>query len=137
MSDCIFCKIIKGEIPSHKVYEDDDVYVLLDINPVSKGHSLVIPKEHYEKLGQIPEDLVAKIMKTVKKIAHATLTAEGYTGFNLVQNNDKTAGQLVPHVHFHIIPRKEGDGVVLDWKTGKYEVCEADKIAEKINIAQQ
>ncbi|KAI8068375.1 HIT-like domain-containing protein [Gongronella butleri] len=108
--DCLFCKIIRGEIPSHKIAETDKSYAFLDINPLSKGHALVIPKYHSEFFHQVPEDYLADILPLAKKVA----VASGLDQYNLLQNNGPMAHQVVKHVHFHIIPKPnptEGLGV--------------------------
>ena len=132
MEDCIFCKIINGEIPCSKVYENDKVLAFLDISPVNKGHALVIPKEHYKDLLSLPDNVLAEVAKVGKKVAKAVMKATGADGFNLGQNNGKTAGQVVMHFHLHIIPRFEDDGLIL-WPQGKYEGKEEEEIAEKIS----
>ncbi len=132
MEDCIFCKIAKGEIPCSKVYENDKVLAFLDIAPVNKGHVLVIPKEHYKDLLAMPDNVLAEVAKVGKKVAKAVMKVTGAAGFNLGQNNGKTAGQVVMHFHLHIIPRFEDDGLTL-WPQGKYEGKEMDEIAEKIS----
>ena len=132
MADCIFCKIIKGEIPADKVYEDDDTLAFLDISPVNKGHTLVIPKQHHETVIDTPAEVLCKLMKTVKKVAPAIIKVTSAQGFNLYQNNEKAAGQLVPHIHFHIIPRFEGDGHFSRWTNTKYEEGEMNKLKENI-----
>ena len=132
MSDCIFCRILKGEIPSTKVYEDDLVYAFLDIAPINKGHTLVIPKNHSENLYTMPEaDLVA-CAKVCQKIASVMKKAVNAEGVNLGMNNEKPAGQLVPHAHFHVIPRFASDGLH-HWPGGKYDQGEDTAIAEKIS----
>ena len=108
-NNCVFCAIAEGEIPSFKVYEDDLVLAYLDINPVSKGHTLVIPKAHTECLLDTPDETLAAVIARVKKVAAHVKEALGCGGFNIVQNNGETAGQTVHHVHFHIVPRYEGD----------------------------
>jgi len=134
MSDCIFCKIIAGEIPANKVYKDDKVLAFLDITPVNPGHTLIIPKEHYDNFLALPDDLLCHLAQTVKKIAPAVLAATGASSFNLGLNNGKDAGQLVNHFHWHLMPRFAGDGREL-WHGGKYEPGEAEKIADKIRAA--
>ena len=131
MSDCIFCKIIAGDIPSYKVYENDKVLAFLDITPVNPGHTLVVSKEHYENLNDLPEELVSKIIQAIKKIAPAVVKAVGADGFNLNLNNGPAAGQIVNHVHFHIVPRKIGDGYEL-WSGKEYGEGEAQIILDKI-----
>ncbi|XXH01194.1 26S proteasome regulatory subunit [Hypoxylon texense] len=110
MSACIFCKIIKGEIPCFKLFESDKTLAFLDINPLSRGHALVIPKFHGAKLTDIPDDHLSEILPVAKKLA----TASGAGNFNILQNNGRIAHQLVDHVHFHMIPKpdeKQGLGV--------------------------
>ena len=108
-NNCIFCAIAAGEIPSFKVYEDDLVLAYLDINPFSKGHTLVIPKAHTEGLLDTPDETLATIIARVKKVAAHLKQALPCDGFNIVQNNGEVAGQTVKHVHFHIVPRYQGD----------------------------
>ncbi len=116
MTNCVFCMILRREIPAQIIYENDFCFAFLDINPVSKGHTLVIPKTHYEFMSQIPEREYTEYMKGIYKIVKGLMK---YTdGVNVLQNNGKDAGQLVQHVHFHLIPRRPGDGIKLgEWKT--------------------
>lgn len=108
--NCIFCKIAAGEIPSKTIYEDEQFRVILDINPASKGHALIIPKEHYADIYKLPEDMAGQAMILARKLAlHMTETLN-CDGFNIVQNNGETAGQTVFHFHMHLIPRYEQDG---------------------------
>jgi len=118
MKDCAFCKIAKKEISSFKVFENDDVYAFYDINPVSKYHTLVIPKKHYENLYDIPEKELVEIMKVVKKIVLMYRKKFGIKNVQIFNNSGKEAQQEVPHFHFHIVPRKAGDGQ--DIKMKKY-----------------
>lgn len=120
--DHLFEKIVAGTIPSYKIYEDDLIYSFLDINPLSPGHTLVIPKIKYEKLHEMPEETAAALGKVLPKIAKAVITAVGVEDYNILQNNGKSAHQEVPHVHFHIIPKpnpKEGLGV--KWPSNSLE----------------
>ena len=130
MNDCIFCKIIKGEVPCVKVFEDGDLLAFLDIAPINKGHTLVIPKQHYETIDQVPKELLHKIMDKVQDIAKALLKMSD--GVNVQENNKKIAGQLVPHVHFHVIPRHKGDGFKFTWEHKKYEEGEMEEYMERI-----
>ena len=133
MENCIFCKIAKGEIPSNKVYEEGDIFAFLDIQPASRkgGHTLIIPKKHYETIDEIPEALLNKVMKVVKKVSIAIMKLSD--GVNIVQNNKKASGQFVPHIHFHVIPRYKDDGIRIEkWECHKYEEGEAEKMADKI-----
>ncbi len=131
MSDCLFCKIISGTIPSHKVYETDTVFAFLDIHPTNLGHTLVIPKTHAAEFLETPDDVLADLMHTIKKIAPRIMEAVGASGWNLMVNSGRDAGQVVFHTHVHIIPRTSTDGHH-HWK-GKaaYENGLAD-VAEKI-----
>ena len=118
MSDCIFCKIINGEIPSAKVYEDEDVFAFLDISQVTKGHTLVIPKAHHANVYELPEDVAGKLFAVIPKITNAVKKAYNPIGLNLLNNNGEAAGQTVFHYHLHIIPRYgKGDGFGAVWKT--------------------
>jgi len=129
--DCIFCKIIAGEIPSAKVYEDDGFLAFLDIAPVTPGHTLVIPKAHHETLLDLSANDACQLLGLTQKIAPAVLAATGARGFNLMLNNGKVSGQMVDHVHFHIVPRLEGDGIKL-WPGHPYAEGQMQELAEKI-----
>ena len=129
--DCIFCKIVAGEIPAFKVYEDDDILAFLDITPVNSGHTLVIPKQHYASLLELPDELLCRLAQAVKKIAPAVLAGVNSDGFNLGLNNGPVSGQLVPHFHWHIMPRFDGDGFEL-WHGHKYADGEAEAVATEI-----
>ncbi len=119
-SNCVFCKIAAGQIPALRVHEDDDCLAFLDIGPLAEGHLLIIPKEHYARLEEMPEGLVGRVTATLPRLARAVLAATGADGYNILQNNGKVSGQEVPHVHFHIIPRKAADGLGYRWNAGKY-----------------
>lgn len=131
MHDCIFCKIVEGVLPSNKIYEDKNVLAFLDIAPVHPGHVLVIPKKHFANMEEIPENLLVDLIKIVKKIGLAVKKGLNYEGYNIQENNDPIAGQIVPHIHFHIIPRIEEDGLKL-WPQKEYSKGEAEKIQNKI-----
>ncbi len=132
MDNCIFCKIIEGKIPSTKVFEDDEVLAFMDINPNNKGHTLVITKDHYEVFTDIPGDKLTKLIKITQKIANAVTQATSCHGFNIFMNNFKAAGQLVPHVHFHVVPRFDKDGVAPPWKKDRYGEGELEEYANAI-----
>lgn len=132
MNECIFCKIINGEIPADKIYEDENFFVFLDIHPINPGHALLAPKKHYENLYEIPDDLMAKTGPIIKKLAIAIKKGMKADGINLGMNNEKPAGQLVPHAHFHIIPRFIDDGHE-HWKGRSYSPGEAQDLADKIS----
>lgn len=117
-SDCIFCKIAAGEIPSNTLYEDEDFRVILDIAPASKGHAIVLPKNHAADLFKLSEEDASKIFVVAKKVASAMNQVLGCDGFNIVQNNGKAAGQTVFHLHVHLIPRYVGDTVDIKWAPG-------------------
>jgi len=131
MQDCIFCKIAAGEIPSHKIYEDESVFAFLDINPVNLGHALVIPKEHHKNLLDTPPELACKLISVVQKIAPAAIKAVGADSFNLGVNTGTSAGQVIPHTHFHVIPRHESDGHK-PWASKEVTEDELKAAAEKI-----
>lgn len=128
---CIFCKIINGELPSSKVYENENVFAFLDIGPVNKGHTLVIPKKHFETIFDVPDDILKEVILVVKKITGAVKKSVNANGISIAMSNYKAAGQLVPHAHFHIMPRFAGDGLKL-WPQGKYEEGEMDSFKQKI-----
>ena len=117
--DCIFCKIANGEIPSTTLYEDNDFRVILDVNPASKGHTLILPKKHAENFYDLPDETASKALVLAKNMASKIEKALECDGLNLVQNNGETAGQTVFHFHMHIIPRYKNDSVKLGWKPGK------------------
>ena len=117
-SNCIFCKIANGEIPSTTLYEDDDFRVILDMGPAARGHALLLPKEHYANLFELDDELATKALVTAKKVASRLKDALGADGFNLVQNNGEAAGQTVFHFHMHLIPRYKEDGAGLSWTPG-------------------
>lgn len=119
--NCIFCKIAAGEIPSATIYEDDDFRVILDIEPASKGHALIIPKEHYASLYELPEELAAKVMGVAKKVITKMTDLLGCDGYNVLQNNGEMAGQTVFHYHMHLIPRYQDDRVTITWEPGVLE----------------
>jgi histidine triad (HIT) family protein len=133
MEACVFCKIVSGEIPSYKIYEDESALAFLDIMPVNPGHTLVIPKKHYENIEAIPEEELADLIKVVKKVGLALKNGFGAKGYNLTENNDPIAGQIIPHLHFHLIPRVEGDDLKL-WPQGKYGEGEAETVALRLKV---
>jgi len=136
MSETIFSKIIRGEIPCHRVYEDDKVLAFLDINPLCEGHTLVIPKEAVATVDQLSDDASAAIGRVLPRISRAVLKATGATEFNILQNNGPGAHQAVFHVHFHIIPKlADGRGLGVGWKPGKLEPEEAKALATRIAAA--
>lgn len=132
MQDCIFCKIVKGEVPCSKVYETDTLLAFLDIAPVNKGHVLVIAKGHYPTVWDIPAELGQDMLLAVQKVGNAILEATGAEGLNIMMNNLEVAGQLVPHAHWHLIPRFPGDGLEL-WPQNAYnDLDEMNRMAQAI-----
>ena len=116
--NCIFCKIANGEIPSTTLYEDEDFRVILDLGPATRGHALLLPKEHYKNLFELDDETASKVLGIAKKVGAKMVKALHADGFNLVQNNGEPAGQTVFHFHMHLIPRYENDGAGIGWKQG-------------------
>lgn len=135
MRDTLFTKIIKGEIPCHKVYEDDKVLAFLDIGPLSKGHTLVIPKEAVATLDELSDESAAALGRVLPRLCRAVLKATGATAYNVIQNNGMAAHQAVFHVHFHIIPKTGSTGLGITWPAGRLEPEEGKALAEKIAAA--
>lgn len=131
-SNCIFCSILRGDIPSAEVYADENVVAFLDIGPVNKGHVLVVPRAHYATIFDIPADATVHITKAIQAVGKAIMQSTGAEGLNVLQNNYAAAGQMVFHVHWHIIPRFADDGLEL-WPQGQYDTPEDMKaLAQKI-----
>ena len=129
----IFEKIIRREIPATIVYEDEDTLAFMDIGPIIKGHTLVIPKFCYDSIIETPDEVLAKLMSVAKRIAAAQMTALGADGVNIMQNNGKAAGQEVPHIHLHVIPRFDNDGHHWNWAAKSYDSPEEmEQLAKKI-----
>jgi histidine triad (HIT) family protein len=139
MSDpsCIFCKIAAGQVPCYKVFEDDQTLAFLDVGPLAEGHLLVIPKEHYERLDQMPPELAGTVMAHLPRLARGVTQLTGAPGFNVLQNNHNLAQQSVAHVHFPIIPRREGDGLGYRWLSSKYPPGRADELRDRLIQALQ
>ncbi len=133
--DCIFCKIANGEIPSSTVYEDDEFRVILDLGPASKGHALILPKDHFRDVCELDPKVAAKILPLGAKIGTAMKKSLGCAGFNLVQNNGEAAGQTVFHFHVHVIPRYENGPSIVTWTPGKETPEELAKTADRIKSA--
>jgi histidine triad (HIT) family protein len=128
--NCIFCKIAGGDIPTNAIYEDNDYKVILDMSPATRGHALILPKEHYKNIYEMPEERVAGAFRLAKKMAQTMTDKLGADGFNIVQNNNEIAGQTVFHFHIHLIPRYEGDGQVVGWRPGESTPEELSKIKD-------
>jgi len=132
MDGCVFCKMVAGEIPVAKVYEDEAVFAFLDIGPISDGHTLVIPRQHCGRLDECDPEVVAELARRLGRIAGAIVTALEADGYNVLSNNGAAAGQVVEHLHFHIIPRQAGDRVFTHWPSYKYRKGQIEEIAAKI-----
>ena len=125
---CIFCKIVKGELPCSKIYEDKDTFAFLDIYPINKGHTLIIPKQHFMNIFDVPEPVLKTLVAATKKIAEAVAKGMNCDGVNVGMNNNSAAGQVVYHIHFHVIPRFKDDGLKL-WPQSKYASDEEKQAA--------
>lgn len=135
MRETIFSKIIRGDIPCHRLYEDEHVLAFLDVGPLSEGHALVIPKEPAASVDKLSDEAAAAIGRVLPRISRAVLAATGAEHFNILQNNGASAHQAVFHVHFHIIPRfpdRDAGGLGIVWKAGKLDHGSAESLAEKI-----
>lgn len=130
--DCIFCKIANGEIPSTTLYEDEMFRVILDLGPASRGHGLILPKEHFDNLYELDDEYASKVMLLARRMAKAMTRGLGADGFNLVQNNGKEAGQTVFHFHMHLIPRYKGGNEMLQWRPGEVSQEEMAQIARQV-----
>ena len=137
MDDCIFCQIVANQIPSTRIYEDDLALSFLDIGPISSGHTLVIPKKHYAFMDQCDTESISAVIQACKKIAPAIVKVTQCDGYNILCNNGRASGQIVDHVHFHIIPRMTGDGVFSKWPAGKYPEGKMQELAELIKQTLQ
>ncbi len=135
MTDTIFSRIIRGEIPCHRVYEDDKVLAFLDVGPLSRGHTLVVPKEAAATLDALSDESAAAIGRVLPRLSRAVLAATGATAYNVLQNNGAAAHQAVFHVHFHIIPKYADAGLGIGWKAGSLDAKEGPELAEKIRAA--
>ena len=129
--DCIFCKLANGEIPTATLYEDNDFRVILDLGPASKGHALILPKEHYDNLYELDDETASKVLVLAKKMITRMTKVLGCDGYNLVQNNGEAAGQTVHHFHLHLIPRYKDDQVGLGWNMGKLTDEDKEEILTK------
>lgn len=130
--DCIFCKIANGEIPSKTLYEDEDFRVILDLGPATRGHALILPKEHAANLYELPDETAAKAMILAKKMGARMVEKLHADGLNLVQNNGETAGQTVLHFHLHLIPRYQSDGQHILWTPGTATQEELEAVCQEI-----
>lgn len=134
-SNCIFCKLANGEIPTNTLYEDDDFKVILDLSPASKGHALILPKNHFRNMYDIDDEVLAKAMMLAKKMVKVMTKELNADGFNIMQNNEEIAGQTVFHFHIHLIPRYKNDDAIKFWKPMVMDENELKEIAAKISKA--
>lgn len=133
--DCIFCKIVRGEIPSFKVLEDDRTFAFMDINPINPGHALIVPKHHAPNIFETPDDWLAASMVTARRVARGVEAALKPHGMNIVQANGPGAAQSVFHLHIHVVPRAKDDGIKMNWGIRPGKMDEIKAIAEKIKAA--
>ena len=127
--DCVFCKIVGGQIPAAVVLQDENVLAFMDVGPLAEGHLLVVPRSHCGKLSDLEPEQYAALTLHLPALGKALERVTGAEGWNLLQNNGEVAGQSVPHVHFHLIPRRAGDGLGYRWKPGSYRAGRADELA--------
>lgn len=129
---CVFCMIAQDQLPSLKVFEDQDILAFLDVSPLADGHLLIIPKQHFIHLDKMPADLVGALCRQLPRLAAAVVAATGAQGYNVLQNNSRCAGQVVQHVHFHIIPRVQDDGLGYRWLAKKYPQDKDKQVHQQI-----
>lgn len=134
-SDCVFCRIIAGGIPSHRVFENDAAVAFLDIGPLSEGHTLLVPRRHAASICDLPPEDAAAVGSLLPRLSRAIMSATGSPGLNVLQNNGRVAGQIVDHVHFHLIPRREGDHLGFRWNAGTYPSGRAEELLRRIQSA--
>jgi histidine triad (HIT) family protein len=138
MSDveqCVFCRIVAEDIPALRVFETDEVLAFLDVNPLADGHTLIVPKAHVVRLEEMSGEMLSRLTSVIPDIARAVIAATSATGYNVLQNNGRDAGQEVQHVHFHIIPRRPADGLGYRWQAGKYTGARATEVQNLIRNA--
>ncbi|MGE3182185.1 MAG: HIT family protein [Phycisphaerae bacterium] len=132
----VFAKIVRGELPCYKVFENDSVLAFLDINPLADGHTLIIPKRAAATIDQLPDEVNAELGRCVGVVARRILRVTGAAAYNVLQNNGASAGQEVPYVHYHVIPRKPGDGLGFRWHPGKRTAAEFEALQAAIASAE-
>jgi histidine triad (HIT) family protein len=133
--DCVFCKILRGEVPCQRIYQDEHLLAFLDIQPLAPGHTVVIPRHHAEFLDELPQEWAAAIGRTLGRLGRTLMNVTGAAGYNVLQNNGAVAQQAVPHVHFHLIPRRAGDGLGYRWKAKSAPAEELAKMAAAISAS--
>ena len=133
-ANCIFCKIVAGEIPSRTLFEDEDFKVMLDVGAASKGHALIEPKEHYANIYELPDELAGKAMRLAKRMATHMTNVLNCDGFNILQNNGEVAGQTVFHYHMHLIPRYKGSDEMILWNANHFSDEQMDALAEQLSV---
>jgi histidine triad (HIT) family protein len=133
--ECVFCRILRGELAAQRVHEDEACVAILDVNPVAPGHVLVLPREHHETWIELPDELAGRVARTSRIVARAVLAATGAAGFNLLVNNGRCSGQAIPHAHVHVIPRREADGVKFNWPARQADPASLEVQAERIRQA--
>lgn len=131
-AECVFCKIVAGEIPSARVFDDEHIFAFLDIGPLAEGHLLVVPRSHYARIVDMPGTVASAMAAHLPRLASAVLAVTGAPGLNILQNNGRVAGQVVDHVHIHLIPRRDGDGLGFRWNAGSYAPGRADELARQL-----
>ena len=134
-SDCVFCKIAAGQIPSKIVLGNETAVAFLDVGPLADGHLLLIPRDHCERLEDLSTDVVAEVCGLLPRLGKALVQVTGAAGYNVLQNNGRIAGQVVPHVHFHLIPRAEGDGLGYRWHPKTYAEGRAEELCQQLCAA--
>jgi len=134
-TECVFCKIATGEIPCLKLFEDEDCLAFLDIGPLAEGHALLIPKRHYQSLADLPGAQLGRMAAHLPRLAAAIVQATEAEGFNVLQNDGQVAGQVVPHVHIHVVPRRPGDSLGYRWNAGSYPAGRAEELCTEIRRA--
>ena len=130
--NCIFCKLANGDIPTNTIYEDADFRVILDASPATKGHALILPKQHYANMFEIDDEVLAKAAKLAKKVITHEKEVLGCDGYNVLQNNGEAAGQTVFHFHMHLIPRYKDDAAEFGWKPGELDEKTKQEVLEKV-----
>jgi histidine triad (HIT) family protein len=130
--NCVFCKIVAGDLPAAKLYEDDRILAFLDIGPLSEGHTLVIPKAHYATVADCPPALLSEVAASLGHLARAVVSVTGCEGYNVICNNGRVAGQVVDHLHFHIIPRTHGDKLLGGWHAREYPEGRMETLAQAL-----